>query len=78
MGAKTIRSTTCMLDGQEIAINEALKLRNQTRRSSPDFRCVKCGEKVSPHREGNGQMAHFEHRIKNRACSLSIAHPSRS
>lgn len=78
MGKRTIRATTCMLDGQKIDIDEALRLRNQAGRKSPDFRCEECGERVSPHKEGGGSIAHFEHLSKNRACSLSVAHHSRS
>jgi hypothetical protein len=79
MGKKTIQSITCMLDGREIGIQEALGLRNQAGRSSPDFRCVECGQKVTAFNKAcNGNIAHFEHRSKNESCSLSIAHHSRN
>jgi hypothetical protein len=65
------RATTCRLDGQEIDIHEALRVRDQARRGSyPDFRCVECDQLVRPHKE-NGGPAHFEHRSKNRDCRLS-------
>jgi adenylosuccinate lyase len=78
MGNRTIRATTCLLDGEKIVIDEALRLRNQPGGPSRNFLCEECGEKVSPHKEGGGSIAHFEHLSKNRACSRSVAHPSRS
>jgi competence CoiA-like predicted nuclease len=78
MGKKTIRATTCMLDGQEISIDEALTLRGQTGRSSPNFRCKECAERVSAHKAGGSSIAHFEHLSRNSDCSLSVAHYSRS
>lgn len=78
MGLKTIRSTTCLLGGEEIGIEEALRLRERSGRKSPDFRCVECRERVSAHRAGGGMVAHFEHLSKNPTCSLSVAHHSRS
>ncbi len=78
LGKRTIRATTCMLDGQKVDIDEALRLRNQPGSPSLNFRCEECGEKVSPHKEGGGSIAHFEHLSKNRGCSQSVAHPSRS
>jgi hypothetical protein len=78
MGLKTIRSTTCLLDGKEIGIEEALRVRGQSGRKSPDFRCAECRERVSAHKAGGGMVAHFEHLSRNPACSLSVAHHSRS
>ena len=75
---KTIRSTTCLLDGEGIDIEEALLLRERSGRKSPDFRCAECRERVSAHKAGGGMVAHFEHLSRSPACSLSIAHHSRS
>lgn len=75
---KTIRSTTCLLDGEEIGIEEALLLRERSGRKAPAFRCAECRERVSAHKAGGGMVAHFEHMSRNPACSLSVAHHSRS
>jgi hypothetical protein len=68
------RATTSMLNGQEIDVDQALKLRDQVRRSSGascDFRCVECGEPIRPHKEGDHAGAHFEHLTRNPNCQLS-------
>ncbi len=68
------RATTCVLDGQEIDVDEALRLRDQARQSSdtyPGFRCVECGEPVRPHSAGGHAEAHFEHLSRNPNCRLS-------
>ncbi len=78
MGLKTIRSTTCLLGGEEIGIEEALRMRERYGREAPDFRCAECHERVSAHKAGGGMLAHFEHLSRNPACSLSVAHRSRS
>ena len=75
---KTIRSTTCLLGGEEISIEEALRLRERSDRQSTDFRCAECRERVSAHKAGGGMVAHFEHLSRNPACSRSVAHHSRS
>ncbi|HZT60381.1 MAG TPA: adenylosuccinate lyase [Pyrinomonadaceae bacterium] len=77
-GKRTIRATTCLLDGEKVDIDEALRLREKRGGSSLNFRCEECGEKVSPHKEGGGAVAHFEHLSQNKNCSRSVAHPSRS
>ena len=64
------RSTTCMFNGRQMDIQTALEIR--CRKSDADFRCVKCGERVRPHKEGTtGQEAHFEHVTGNPRCELS-------
>ncbi len=68
------RATTCDMNRREIAIDEALRLRDDAvirRRPYPEFCCRECGEYVRPHREGTtGQGAHFEHRRRSPGCSL--------
>lgn len=78
MGLKTIRSATCLLGSEEIGIEEALRLRERSGRKAPDFRCAEWRERVSAHRAGGGMVAHFDRLSKNPACSLSVAHRSRS
>jgi len=54
-------STECRTAvGKRMGIADALKLTAKQRR---ELKCVKCGQRVSPHREsGSGrQSAHFEH-----------------
>ena len=67
-----------MLGGEEIDIEEALRLRERSGRKAPDFRCSEGRERVSAHKAGGGMVAHFEHLSQNPACSLSVAHHSRS
>jgi len=58
-----VRASTCALNGREIGIDEALRLREQTRRSgrsSLDFRCVEGDEMVRARKEGGKAGAHFE------------------
>jgi hypothetical protein len=65
------KATFCHLEGRQINIAEALRLREATK-TPPDFRCAVCSEHVRPHQRGTtGQAAHFEHRTKNPLCSLS-------
>ena len=67
------KMTTCVLYGKRISIEEALRLRDLTRKydmPSYDFRCDECGEPVRAHKAGPG-AAHFEHIVKNRNCSQS-------
>jgi hypothetical protein len=71
-----VRAATCVLHGQEIDVDEALRLRDQARQSGnsdPDFRCVGCGESVRPHAESDYGAAHVEHESRNRDCHLSAA-----
>lgn len=67
------RAASCVLDGREISIDDALQLRDQGRRRDPklDFRCVECDKPVRAHKEGGGAQAHFEHHRRNPNCSRS-------
>ena len=70
MEAQVPKSTTCILSGQQIDIQAALEIRE--RKSSADFRCPECGERVRAHKKSTtGQEAHFEHLSSNSRCSLS-------
>lgn len=68
------KATTCKLYGQDIGVEEALRLRDKIagrRGSYPEIRCRECNELVRPHKKGTtGQTAHFEHRKKSPGCSL--------
>ena len=69
-----VRASTCLLHGQEINVDEALRLRDQARwsgNSDPDFRCTGCEEPVRPHKAGGHAEAHFEHLSRNPDCHLS-------
>ena len=69
------KSTRCIYDGRKIGVNYALRLRDEARKTHtpyPKFNCVECDELVRPHRDGEGQAAHFEHRKKNPPCHLSV------
>lgn len=69
------KAITCLTDGVEISIEAALLNRSQAkaqRRKAPVCLCVECGEVVDPHNAGVGSPAHFEHRARNRQCSLSV------
>ena len=68
------KSVTCLLNEQEIGVDEALRLRDSPgacNGSSLDFRCVDCKEAVRPHREGGHMASHFEHLARNAKCELS-------
>ncbi len=69
------RARTCILGGNEISIETALRLRDKAVRRGfphPDFRCRECGEAVLPTRKGTtGLPLHFEHWERNPGCSLS-------
>ena len=68
------KATTCLLNKSEVGVDEALRLRDEARRTgqqSPDFRCTDCGEAVRPHSDGGDAAAHFEHLRRNPACPLS-------
>ena len=70
------RATTCLLDGREINVEEALGLRGRRSRGRPyDFRCKECGEPVRPHNAGGRIKAHFEHLTRNPNCRLSDPTP---
>ena len=62
-------SVTCLWNGQEIGIAEALEIRSGQK--SPLFLCVNCGEMVEAHSAGGRQGAHFEHIDRNPECPLS-------
>ena len=71
-----VRATTYVLHGQEINVDEALRLRDQARQSDnsdPDFRCVECGESVRPHTGSDYEVAHIEHESRNPDGHLSDA-----
>jgi hypothetical protein len=56
MEAQVPKSTTCILSGQQIDIQTALKIRGN--KTSADFRCPECGERVRAHKKGTtGQQA---------------------
>jgi hypothetical protein len=68
------RATTCILDGAEIDIDEALQLRDLAKhdgRPRPLFRCGSCQEPVRSHRASGYGAAHFEHLERNPQCSQS-------
>lgn len=67
------RATTCLLDGQQIDVDEALELRQKAkRRDLPlNFRCIECGQMVRVHRASDYGAAHFEHLHRNPECQLS-------
>jgi len=68
------KATTCKLDGRIVGIEEALRLRDESRkrrRPYPRFRCRECNEFVRSHKKGTSdQAAHFEHRERSPGCSL--------
>jgi len=68
------RMTKCILDGKEIGVDEALRLRDESRRGKrlvPHFVCDKCGRPVRPHKAGGYAEAHFEHLERNSGCPQS-------
>jgi hypothetical protein len=68
------RMTKCFLDGKEISVHGALKLRDESRqrkRRVPDFVCDKCAKAVRPHKAGGEAAAHFEHLSRNPNCPQS-------
>ena len=69
------RATTCILDGSEIGIVEALQLREEflagRLQNRPDYRCAHCGEIVRAHKAGGLMGAHFEHMSGNPSCPRS-------
>ena len=62
------RATTCLFEGSEVAVEEALELKRAGR---TDFLCVDCGQPVRLHAAGGNIAAHFEHLERNEACPLS-------
>jgi hypothetical protein len=68
------KATTCILEGREIDIGEALRLRDEQGGTTDlDFRCGECDKPVRPHRAGGAAAAHFEHLSKNPSCGRSAA-----
>ena len=67
-------STTCLFEGQEITVDEAVRINSASIESNsekPLFLCVSCGERVRPHRSGGQTQAHIEHLQRNHLCPLS-------
>jgi hypothetical protein len=62
--------TACRHAGEIMGIDDAIVLRDRSPRR-PDFRCLECKEPVRAHKSGGGAAAHFEHKERNAACSLS-------
>ena len=68
------RATTCMFEGKELSIEDAIEIRDK--RSSKErkklrFTCVECGKHVRAHRASGHGEAHFEHFARNPDCKLS-------
>jgi len=73
------RAITCMLNGAEISVLEAIRLRDDSirrRAARCDFRCAECGHPVRAHKDGDSGAAHVEHLVRNSACTLS--YPARA
>jgi hypothetical protein len=66
-------STTCIYEGEEITIEQALNIRGNQKLPEGTFECTECFLPVRPHNEGGHTPAHFEHCARNANCSLS--HP---
>ena len=74
-------AVSCLLDRSEIPVAEAQRLRDEALNRGdvrPDFRCISCGEPVTPHKEGTYGAAHFEHLDGNPACPLADPRGARS
>ena len=54
--------------GSVISGEQGVDLRNSNRDAI--FTCPECKEPVRVHRAGGNQPAHFEHRERNRICTL--------
>ncbi len=68
------RATTCLLNGTEIGVEDALDYKENASWSgkpAPYFKCIYCHEAVRPHRAGGHAAAHFEHLRRNPSCPLS-------
>jgi len=66
------RSTSCVYNGQEISVDEALRIKSAAGAgNTPDLRCTECGNEVGPHQAGGSHEAHMEHWVRNPNCSLS-------
>ena len=70
------RSEVCIVhDGERRVprtVGEALEKRSQA--IAEDWHCVVCDGAVTPHEEGAGQSAHFEHDTWDKDCPL--CHPT--
>lgn len=66
-------ATTCIYNGEEISITEALRLRETDKEivKRGEFTCISCGEQVRTHEAGGHVSAHFEHLSRNVDCPLS-------
>lgn len=62
-------STTCIYEGNQISIEEALTLKQEG--IVLNLICIECGQSVRPHLGGGHTKAHFEHTQRNAECSLS-------
>ena len=68
------KATLCLLNNKQIGIEEALRLKEESKRTGrlqPNFNCVTCHKSVRPHRDGGKIAAHFEHLERNADCPLS-------
>lgn len=68
------RATECLYAGRQLSIDDALVLRDTSRRNGkavPQFTCLTCGLPVRPHHAGTHGAAHFEHRRRNPQCERS-------
>jgi 5-methylcytosine-specific restriction endonuclease McrA len=68
------RAITCILQGREISVDEAIRIKNAAPRDGKKrlgFTCIECGQPVGPHQSRTGHTPHFEHSRRNAACSLS-------
>ena len=70
-----ISATTCIYQGNEISIDEALTIReHHSGVPRGTFTCIECGEDVRAHSVGdNNHPAHFEHLERNPVCSYSAS-----
>lgn len=62
------RATTCLYDGKEISVNDAIEIKEATKakeRNELEFTCNECGERVRPHKVGGSMSAHLEHLVRN-------------
>jgi len=68
------RSVQCLANGIRVLIDDALRLRDNARKTGqpvPDWRCVECRRPVRPYKASPYGAAHFEHWKRNPNCSLS-------
>ena len=68
------RSNVCILKNKPLGVEDALALREASRREhseAPTFLCNECGKPVIPHKSSRYGAAHFEHISRNPQCILS-------